>query len=297
MLSTRLPSYKQAAVNSFDLARLTDVSIICIEGPDAEAFAQSQFMGDVAALEPGQWQWSGWLSAKGRVQALFALLRRAPGDLIVLLLDHPPEAFCEGLRRFVFRSKVRLRVADEWAAFVEWDSPASTEASDRCVFAGDDRIGLDMSTAAGSRRCWIAPHADRPADAAASQQWREADLRHGLPRWSPGREHSWTPHMLSLDRLKAFSVRKGCYPGQEIVARTHFLGQSRRQAWWLQGEGLSAGLAVTDETGRALGEVIEATEDGRGALAVAAISEGQTVTCGQSDVLALPPESGLARPA
>lgn len=296
MLSTRPTSYKQVAVNSFDFPRLADVSIICIEGPDAEAFAQSQFMGDVAALEPGQWHWSGWLSAKGRVQALFALLRRGPGDLVLLLLDHPPETFCEGLQRFIFRSKVRLRVADELAAFAEWGSAPNPEASDRCVVVNDGCVGLDMSTPKVSRRCWLAPHADRPADAAATQQWRDADLRHGLPRWSPGREHSWTPHMLSLDRLKAFSVRKGCYPGQEIVARTHFLGQSRRQTWWLQGEGLNAGLAVTDETGRALGEVIEATGDGRGALAVAAIGIGQEVKCGHSAVLALAPEPGLARP-
>lgn len=296
MLSTRPPSYKQAAVNSFDFPRLADVSIIRMEGPDAEAFAQSQFMGDVAALEPGQWHWSGWLSAKGRVQALFALLRRGPGDLMLVLLDYPPETFCEGLQRFVFRSKVRLRVADDLAAFAEWGGAIATEGSDRCLVTSDGRIGLDLSTATVSRRCWIAAHAERPADAAATQKWRDADLRHGLPRWSAGREHSWTPHMLSLDRLKAFSVRKGCYPGQEIVARTHFLGQSRRQAWWLQGEGLSAGQSLTDDAGRALGEVIDATGDGLGALAVAAISEGQAVNCGEAAVTARPPEPGLARP-
>jgi len=102
--------------------------------------------------------------------------------------------------------------------------------------------------------------------------------------------------MLSLDQLKAFSVRKGCYPGQEIVARTHFLGQSKRRLWGLTGQGLSAGQTVCDADGRSLGELIEASPDGCFALTVAALEPGQTVHCGGSEALAAPTGDGLARP-
>jgi len=67
-------------------------------------------------------------------------------------------------------------------------------------------------------------------------RWRAEDLVHGLPRLDAAQSEQWTPQMLSLERLRAFSVRKGCYPGQEIVARTHFLGKQKRELVLLRGD-------------------------------------------------------------
>ncbi|MGL6290285.1 MAG: YgfZ/GcvT domain-containing protein [Silanimonas sp.] len=277
---------------------LGDVSLMSIQGPDAEAFAQSQLMNDVLALPVGHWHWNGWLNAKGRILALFALARVAPGDLLLVLLDEPADALRDGLQRFVFRSKLRLIVRDELGAFAEWQAVEPTGmAADRLGFAEDGSIILDYSTADATRRLRIAPRAGHTVDADTTRRWREADLRHGLPRWRAGHDHGWTPHMLSLDRLKAFSTRKGCYPGQEIVARTHFLGQSKRQAWWLDGDGLQAGQPISGDDGRAVGDIIEATADGRGALAVAALPAAGPIRCGDAQALASPPLTGLARPA
>lgn len=283
-----------------DLPRLADIGIVRLVGPEAEAFAQSQFMNDVLALAPGHWHWNGWLSAKGRVQALFALARVAPGEVLLLLLDQPSGPFRVALERFVLRRKLKVIEERGLGAFAEWPSANRNDAgSDALLGAGDDAalIGFDLSGAAGARRCWVAARHGTSIDAEATRRWRDEDLRHGLPRIAPDREHSWTPHMLSLDRLKAFSISKGCYPGQEIVARTHFLGRAKRQAWWVEGSKLAAGQTLQDGDGRALGEVIEASGDGRGALAVAALSAVQTVCCGGGQVLARPPLGGLARPA
>lgn len=298
MLSTRSPTFKHGTVNFPESSLIGDVSFLSIKGPDAEAFAQSQLMNDVLALPVGHWHWNGWLNAKGRVLALFALARVAPSDLLLALLDEPAEALRDGLQRFVFRSKLRLVVRDDLGAFAEWagDEPSGL-ATDRLGLAEDGSIALDVSAAGGTRRLRIAPRAGQTINAEATRRWREADLRHGLPRWRAGQEHGWTPHMLSLDRLKAFSTRKGCYPGQEIVARTHFLGQSKRQAWWLDGDGLQAGQPITGEDGRTVGEIVEATADGRGALAVAALPAAGPVRCGDRAALASPPLTGLARPA
>ena len=62
-------------------------TLLAAEGPDAEAFLQAQLMNDVRALSPRQWQWNGWLNAKGRVQALFALIRLAPDAFWLVLPD------------------------------------------------------------------------------------------------------------------------------------------------------------------------------------------------------------------
>ena len=300
MLSTRSPTFKHGTVNFPENARLGDVSLLSIQGPDAEAFAQSQLMNDVLALPLGHWHWNGWLTAKGRVIALVALARLAPGDLLLVVLDEPAAALRDGLQRFVFRSKVTLAVRDDLGAFGGFGAEAAAvavdPARDRLGIGVDGSVAFDFRGDAVARTLRVASHGERAIDTAATRRWRDADLQHGLPRWGPGREHGWTPHMLSLDRLKAFSVRKGCYPGQEIVARTHFLGQSKRQALWIEGHGLQAGLALVDEGDRPLGEIIEATADGRGALAVAALPNGGPVRCGETRAYASPPLTGLARP-
>ena len=298
MLSTRSPTFKHGTVKSTENALIGDLTLLSMQGPDAEAFAQSQTMNDVQGLAVGHWHWNGWLNAKGRVLALFALARPAPGELLLVVLDESALALRDGLQRFVFRSKVRLVVRDDLGAFAEAaEAPSPLEARDRCMQEADGGLILDLSTEHGARRLRIAARGDHAIDADATRRWREADLRHGLPRWPAGREHGWTPHMLSLDRLKAFSTRKGCYPGQEIVARTHFLGQSKRQAWWLDGVGLATGQAVSDAEGRSTGEVVEATADGRGALAVAALPAAGPVVGAHGPALASPPLTGLARPA
>ncbi|WP_461060386.1 CAF17-like 4Fe-4S cluster assembly/insertion protein YgfZ [Silanimonas algicola] len=284
-------------MKSTEHALIGDISLLAIQGPDAEAFAQSQTMNDVLALRPGHWHWNGWLSAKGRVLALFPLVRVGAGELLLLVLDEPAQALQDDLRRFVFRSKVRLAVRNDLGTFAEpMGAAVSFDAPDRITGTPDGSLYLDMGSAHAPRVLRIAARGDHAIDGDATRLWRETDLRHGVPRWRSGREHGWTPHMLSLDRLKAFSTRKGCYPGQEIVARTHFLGQSKRQAWWLDGTGLSPGQAVADPDGRVAGEVVEATLDGRGALAVAALPAPGPLVAGGHPALASAPWGGLARP-
>ena len=326
MLSTRSPTFKPRAVKNSEpapnpahaptaadarnpaaLPRVSDVTVIRLSGPDAESFAQSQFMSDVMALDVGRWHWSGWLSAKGRVQALFALARVAPGELL-LLQSAPPaaaDAFCAALRRFVLRRRVVAGVDASLSLHADFgSSPLAADAARRdALVTGDGgAIGLDFGGDGGPRTGWLVARAEgvpstpRPEDAMAAARWRRDDLCHGWPRLDDGTELPFTPHMLSLDRLKAFSVKKGCYPGQEIVARTHFLGQAKRQAWWLEGEGLARGLPVQGTDGRALGEIIAADAEGRGALAVLALDAPGTLRAGTGDAVATPPLGGLARP-
>src|SRR5690606_27985983 len=88
-------------------------------------------------------------------------------------------------------------------------------------------LQLDLGGAGGARTLAVGTVA-APEDPAAAARWNALDLAHGLPRLQPDQAEQWTPQQLSLDHLRAYSVKKGCYPGQEIVARTHFLGQAKR---------------------------------------------------------------------
>jgi folate-binding protein YgfZ len=200
-------------------------AVLAIAGRDAMAFAQAQFMNDVAALADGRWQWNGWLTPKGRVIALFALLRLDAETLWLVLPDAEAPELAAKLQRYVFRSKVQL-TAPALACAGAFRAPL--RATGNRFAAGDDgTVELDMGGAGGARRLVIGgePAAD---DADVLVRWDADDLAHGLPRLRGDQVEAWTPQQLSLDRLAAFSVKKGCYPGQEIVARTHFLGQAKR---------------------------------------------------------------------
>lgn len=229
---------------------LSDHRLIALSGRDAVAFAHAQTMNDVAALVDGEWHWNGWLTPKGRVIALFALLRLDPDTVWLVLPDADADALAAQLRRFVFRSKVTIAIRDDLRVtgrlqasdlasgnhFVRDFSPGNA------VETGLQTIELDMSGDLGvdhpGRSLRIGPAIETSLDGidmeqsdlkkSDPEQWRRADLEHGWPRLDASQTEQWTPQQLSLERLRAYSVKKGCYPGQEIVARTHFLGQTKR---------------------------------------------------------------------
>ena len=231
---------------------LPDPQVLALSGPDAAAFAQAQFMNDVTALGDGDWQWNGWLTPKGRLVALFALLRIDAGTFWLLLPDHPADTLAEALRRYVFRSKVKLEARAD--LHVSGHGAVDSEPDMR-RFDTDAAGGLSLAWP-GGRRIDITPPAPAAPDADALLRWRGADLRAGIPRLVPGQSSQWTPQQLSLERLQAFSVKKGCYTGQEIVARTHFLGQAKRGLVLLEAASpLSPGAEISDGQ-RAIGQVI-----------------------------------------
>ncbi len=234
---------------------LSDHALLVVEGRDAIAFAQAQCMSDVAALADGQWQWSGWLSPKGRVQALFALLRIDATTLWLVLPDGGAAALKDALQRFVFRSKASLHVPDGLSLCGAFAPPVAASGATSAT-DGRGRVELDFGDGAQPRTLRVCSGCRAPADADALARWRAFDIAHGLPRvGAPGLE-AYTPQQLSLDRLKAYSVRKGCYPGQEIVARTHFLGQAKRGLALFGCATAPAPGTEVMEGGRAVGSVV-----------------------------------------
>lgn len=238
----------------------TGYRILQLQGRDAWSFAQAQFMNDVLTLHDGQAQWNGWLNPKGRLIALFMLCRRDDTTAWLLLPDADPETLGDALGRYVFRSKVQLTPRDD--LMVLGSQIAATPPDSNT----DTPLTLPWP---GHRHVHIHPSDATPDSEAAdaSLQWRAADLRAGIPRLEPGQSEQWTPQQLSLERLQAYSVKKGCYPGQEIVARTHFLGKAKRSLRLLEAEQpVPPGTELLDG-GQAIGQTIASA--GPLALAVA----------------------------
>ncbi|MDO5504859.1 MAG: folate-binding protein [Pseudoxanthomonas suwonensis] len=266
-------------------------AIVAMRGADAVTFAQAQFMNDVNTLPAGHWHWNGWLSAKGRVLALFALLKFEDGTLWLLLPDGDAAALVEGLRRFVFRSKVTLATSDDLRVSGAFASAAACGGA----ISGnpDDGVELDLGADAGPRTLRIDTQC-APVDAVAARRWDAFDLRHGLPRLLQDQREQWTPQQLSLSRLNAYSVKKGCYPGQEIVARTHFLGQAKRGLVVLDTDAtLLPGVEVRAGEQR-LGSVVS-TADGVALAVMGEAAEGDAVRIDGQRARVATLRGGLAR--
>jgi folate-binding protein YgfZ len=185
---------------------------LLIEGPDAMAFAHAQFSSNVSTLATGQWQFSAWLDPQGRVRALFHLARLADDRYLVLLRGGSAAPLVEALQRFVFRSKLSVTALPSRALATGPTMPLHAISDDAGILSlGCDTHSLKITAA------------DIGDDA-----WRLPQLRAGWS-WLPTQTlNKLLPAALSLQRLQAVAIDKGCYPGQEIVARLHYRGGHKR---------------------------------------------------------------------
>jgi folate-binding protein YgfZ len=211
-----------------------------IAGTDSVAFAHAQFCNDVIALPAGRWQWNAWLSAQGRVRYFFMLLHDAEGRLRLLLRGGDAQTMCAELARFVFRAKVSLRtIADAQAIGCDASEAqallgALPENSVAVAHAGSTGLRLP-----GPIPRWLLLRTPEskvtaaPSDADLNH-WQLDDIAAGLPVLAPTLQDQLLPQWLGLGRLGAINVGKGCYPGQEVMARLHFKGGNKRGLYRIQ---------------------------------------------------------------
>jgi len=200
---------------------LPGLGVISLQGPDATSFLQGQVTADLRLLEPGHSVPAAWCSPQGRVIALLHVARNASGLACVLPRELAADV-ASRLARFVLRAKVT--VSDESAAVAAAGVTGSPAAGDG-VTVIPLREGRSVLVGAPDRlesACAQLPRA--PATA-----WEAACIRLGEPEVYASTSEAWVPQMLNLDLLGAVSFRKGCYPGQEVVARTQNLGRIKRR--------------------------------------------------------------------
>ena len=215
--------------------------VLEITGADAAAFAHAQFCNDVLALSDGHWQWNAWLSPQGRVRACFHLLRHDAHNIVLILRGGEAEWLCVELNRYVFRAKVRLRVANDKCLVAGADAAEAVAIAGALpeAFAIAGHAGITSFAIAYDPPRWLLLGAVKPStgDGAALERWRLNDIRAGLPEIGAELRDRLLPQWIGLDRLGAVNVGKGCYPGQEIMARLHFKGGIKRSLYRLRWPG------------------------------------------------------------
>jgi folate-binding protein YgfZ len=224
------------------------LGVLAVRGPDAARFLQGQLSADIEKLAPGSSTLAGLHNPQGRVIALLALLRASPEEILAVLPAELVEPVASRLRKYVLRAKVRVEDEKAWRV-----------------------IGTTSTDPARPSIAWGGRYLELVADAAGigesitRAQWERLDIEAGLPQVYAATSESFVAQMLNLDLLGAIAFDKGCYTGQEVVARAHYRGRVKRrlQRWFHAGSSLAPGAAARSTDGRSLTVVrVAPAEDG-----------------------------------
>ena len=263
---------------------LNHLSVIRITGQDRHQFLQGQLSNDLNALTPRQPLLASCNSAQGRVQAILTLVESEdsiygilPRSLIALTVDR--------LRKYILRAKVNIEDASDVTS-LNWITaydPTNLElsASDSLGASAQQQAGgitLKWPDPTTERYLTIQPIAPvsgepRTVDIDAERRWLLADIRAGLPQVFPETHEQFVAQMLNLDVLGGISFNKGCYTGQEIIARAHFRGTVKRRMFRFTSpcEVPPPGTKVL-ANGEHAGEVVISAQDGNHCEFLAVIS-------------------------
>ncbi len=230
------------------LCRLNHLSIIEVDGDDARQFLQGQLTNDVNALAEYTLQFNGYCDPKGRLIALFHLI--CLPDKYLMLIDHRiAENVLKRLQMYVLMAKVVFKTsALHCIGFAQQNTEKlpdliSNSGLKPCTVVTDDsgliltRLDEKISRylAIGDskqlQQTWSALSKDTLA--CDESVWRLLDIRLGHPTLTEKTQAAFVPQMMNLDLVDGLSFNKGCYPGQEIVARMHHLGKLKRRMYRL----------------------------------------------------------------
>ena len=220
------------------IEKIKHLNLLKISGDDCATFLQGQLTNDLNTLE-GQWHYSGYCNPKGRLLALLQIWRDQQG-FFALVEQSLCEATIKRLRMYVMRSKVTIEVVDS-AAIYGFDGLASLHNEFPDLVSADTSAGAVNGVSQNGDR-WLLKHGQRvmlidPAgdlvanskNVGSGEQWLAAQILEGRPRVTKQSYEMFIPQMLNLDVLDGISFKKGCYTGQEIVARMHYLGKLKQR--------------------------------------------------------------------
>jgi hypothetical protein len=290
------PAERAAAESGDILCDLSQFGLLRVSGEDAQTFLQNLLSNDIRETDDGRAQLSSFNNAKGRMLASMLVWREGADYLLQL-----PRGLCEPLRKklsmYVLRSKVKI-----------------ADASDECVLLG---VAGDAALALLAERCGALPQADMTlthadgitllrrdthraqvlldaeraralwpalaaqARAAGAPCWDWLDIRAGIPFVLPQTQEAFVPQMLNFELIGGINFKKGCYPGQEVVARMHYLGKPKRRMYLARVMTDAAPqpgdkLFSAADPAQPCGEVVNAAQAAHGGFELLAVVQTET---------------------
>lgn len=287
------PQVERLAMRDRDvLIDLSPWSLLRVSGPDATSFLNAQLTNEVGLVEAMRSQLSAWCSAQGRMLALFRVFRRGE-DYYLQLPSTLLEEISKRLRMYVLRAKVKIETVDAELVRVGVVGPHA-ESLLQSV-AGPIPAGVDAVVTQGAvtllRLSGIHPRFEivaPPTEAMALWEklsahavavspagWSWHDIMAGVPTVLPPTREAFVPQMANLELIGGVHFKKGCYPGQEIVARMQYLGRLKQRMWRAHVDGAAPvpGTAIhaPGANGQSVGSVVDAQESPEGGADLLAV--------------------------
>jgi folate-binding protein YgfZ len=252
---------------------LTHTGLIRAQGADAAKFLHGQLTNDFSLLGLSEARLAGFCNAKGRLQASFIGFKRSHTDILLLCSADLLATTCKRLSMFVLRAQAKL--VDASADFVVYGLAGAAVAEATRTLADhqakvwgkadvDGMSIVHLYPADGvPRALWVAP-AGTPAPAGeplTPEQWAWGEVRSGIATVTQAVFEAFVPQMLNYESVGGVNFKKGCYPGQEVVARSQFRGTLKRRAYLAHAdEALQAGeeLFAPDDADQPCGLVVQA---------------------------------------
>ncbi len=232
---------RMTASNAFQGAlRLTDWGLIRAQGPDAASFLHGQLTQDMQHLPEGQARLAGYCSAKGRLLASFVVWA---ADAETVLLACSADLLAPTLKRlsmFVLRAKCKLTDASAdlplhglaGTSAAAWLGDAAPAAAWASASMGTGQV-IRLPDVDGTPRWLLAQPAELPAPALPAlpaDAWAALEVRSGVVRITAATVEQFVPQMVNLELVGGVNFKKGCYPGQEVVARSQYRGTLKRRS-------------------------------------------------------------------
>jgi hypothetical protein len=297
-------SAQQCPPDATLLCDLPEHGLIRIAGDEARDFMQNQFCNDVKLVNDNFTQLNGYCTPKGRLLAFFRLFKQTQtGNTFYLSL--PRERITPVLKRlqmYVLMSRVELSDASDELITIGLAGPeadallseltdAAPVQTDTCVqwngttiirIPGAEPRFLICGSVEQIHTLWSG--LSKTAQPASESAWSLLDIDAGIPQVVDATTEAFVPQMLNMQSINALSFKKGCYPGQEIVARMHYLGKQKRSMFLAEvATELQPGerIVETGNEAQTAGEVVSAAPAGNGnwrILAVLQIKSAQNAS-------------------
>ncbi len=254
-------------------------------GDDADTFLQGQLTCDLEQLNDGHHCLAAYLTPQGKTLALFRMFRYDNAIYCVLPKALIPPML-QRLRMYVMMSDVKLvDLSDEWPLYglVGSDVSPALGLSDGEVMAVEKGAWLSFGSRAlyvGSRQeesLILAEREITDVEKGAESDWVQADIYAAIPNIYAQTQEEFIPQMLNLDCLGGISFKKGCYTGQEIVARTHYRGRLKRRLFVAKVSALQTPqpgddlYSLVDETGQSAGKIVDAVSQEKGECLISCV--------------------------
>lgn len=285
------------------IAPISHLGIIRVQGDDAASFLHGQLTNDFVLLDQQHARLAAFCSAKGRMQASFIGFKRAPDDILLICSQDLLTRTLKRLSMFVLRAKAKLTdtSADFQLFGLIGNAVPATEAPWTLHTQADGSHLVHLYPAAGQPRALLVAPVGTPAPQGTvltPEQWLWTEVASGIAMVSEPVFELFVPQMLNYESVGGVNFKKGCYPGQEVVARSQFRGTLKRRAYIVHADQpLNAGQEVfaASDAEQATGTVVQAApapQGGWDAIVSMQIQSAQeALTAGSPEGVALTVQS------